>query len=497
MLSPSDFFDPVEWGRSFIGDGLPPGPDDPVYSGLHYSKDWYMGNLDIFFDAYRNHGPVFTIRMMGMKVVFVIGAKANQLMYVDKWDEFYWWGKSIEGHLAGLLGEGLLSSVDEKHDKARRLLDPVFSKTNLKKYVKDMVEITENQVVQLEDDEVFDFYDWVYDLALLNAGECFVGMEADEKKIESLHEHFDNCVQYFQLPIIFQPLRGPGTPHRSFLKSREKVDEILREEIERRRKKGQIDNPNILDRLLEAEDDGETFSNKEILDQIKTLYWAGHDTTISAISWLIMLIGKHKRVYNKIKDELKDRVGNQPITVKEVTDGLPYLEMAMDEALRLYPPAWIAFRKSREDFSIYGHDIPAGTDVAFSSLVTHRLPHLFEDPEAFRPERMDPDKKRDFPDGAYIPFARGPRTCIGMNFAKYEIKLIVATLLRHFDFELVPGQKFQGYPVTTLTPDEVKIRLTQSTSQTNGGSVPISNQNSGQDPQDAGADSNGCPVHDG
>lgn len=460
ILQLSDIVRPVEWMKSFTGDGLPPGPNEDFYTGVKSSIDWYNGRVGGLMDAYRDFGPVFTGRSMGLKVVWLIGAKANQMMYVDDWQDFFWWGESLHGHLAGLIGEGLLSSVDETHDKARKLLDPVFSKENLTKYVDTMIEETENEVAKLGHGDQFDFYEWIYDLALINATSCFMGMDTDTVDMESLHENFDTCVKYYQNSFYVQALRGPGTPHWSFQRAKSKIDEVLYDEIERRRGTSGIGD-NILDRLIEAEEEGDEFTDEEIHDQIMTLYWAGHDTTISAISWLIMLVGKYPGVYDKLRREIDERVGDEPVEPEEIMDGLPYLEMVMDETLRLYPPAWIAFRKSRKEFEIYGHTIPEGTELGFSSYVTHRLPHLFDDPEAFDPERMKPERQREFPPGAYIPFARGPRTCIGMNFAKYEIKLVVATLLRHFDFELVPGQEFRSYPIATLTPDSVRVTLSR------------------------------------
>ncbi|MFB6345731.1 MAG: cytochrome P450 [bacterium] len=464
---------------------------------MSFSRDWANGNIEFILDAYEEYGPVFTTRLMGLKIVWLIGAEANQTMYVKNWRDFYWWGGAIQGHLAGLIGEGLLASVDETHDKARKLLDPVFSKENLKKYVDEMVELTESKVEEFQDGQRFDFYEWAYDIALLNATQCFMGMDPSRTNIQELHEHFDTTVKYYQKPIHHQILRGPGTPHWSFQKAKDKLDEILVEEIQKRRRDGTKDNDNILDRLLKAEEDGETFTDDEIHDQILNLYWAGHDTTVSAMSWFTMLVGKHPEVYEKLQTEIDERVGDQPVTADEVIDGLPYLEMVMDEALRLYPPAWIAFRKTRTDLEMYGHEIPEGTEVAFSSYATHRLPHLFEQPEAFKPRRMEPEKQRDFPAGAYIPFARGPRTCIGMNFAKYELKLVMATMLRHFDYELLPGQKYKAYPVATLTPDEVMVKVRR---RNNGSSLVEGNVSKEAVPMDTDefatdSDSNGCPVH--
>lgn len=503
ILTIGDIVKPVEWAKSFTGDGLPPGPSDDFYTGVNMAMDYYNGNVSYLIDCYEEYGPVFTTRLMGLKVIWIIGAEANQYMYVDNWRQFYWWGESLEGQLAGLIGDGLLSSVDETHDKARKLLDPVFSKENLKKYVDDMIETTEAEVRTFRDGEQFDFYEWVYDMALINATDCFMGMDTDQLDTKTLHENFEKAVQYYKYPMHVQALRGPFTPYRRFKNAKEEIDEVLYEEIEHRRRNGYAENDNILDRLLKAEEEGESFTDEEIHDQIMTLYWAGHDTTISAISWLILLVGKYPDVYEKVKTEISERVGDEPVEAEEIIDGLPYLEMVMDETMRLYPPAWVAQRKSREPFEIYGHEIPADTELAFSSFVTHRLPHLFDNPEAFDPSRMKPENKRDFPPGAFIPFGRGPRTCIGMNFARYEIKLILATLLRQFDFELAPGQQLNGYPVATLTPEDAEIIVRRDSNGRSFGrdaeSV-VSDEQTDESPADGldeGSDGSGCPVHDG
>lgn len=494
MLTISDMFNPIEWGKSFIGDGLPPGPDDDYYTGVNFAIDGVLGRMDTFVNAYREYGPVFTGRFLGFKVVWMIGAEANQYMYVDNWRDFAWWGEALEGHLAGLIGEGLLSSHGETHDRARKLLDPVFSEKNLRNYVDRMIDQTESEIQQLEPGAEFDFYDWVYELAILNATACFMGMDPDRTDAHYLHENFDTCVQFYQKPFHLQALRGPFTPYASFRDAKQNLDEVLQREIQDRRLNGHADVDNVLDRLIDAEEDGERFTDEEIHDQIMTLYWAGHDTTTSAMSWLVMMLGLNYQVYRKLRTEIDERVGDEPVTAEEVTDGLPYLEMVMDETLRLYPPAWAAFRKSLKPFEMYGHEIPEGTNVGFSSLLTHRLPHLFEQPEAFVPERMKPENKRDFPPGAYIPFARGPRTCIGMNFARYEIKLVIATLLRHFDFELVAGQNYNGYPVATLTPESVEVKLKNR----DGESIRATAIDSDDLPSAGGNDNDStgnCPVH--
>ena len=106
--------------------------------------------------------------------------------------------------------------------------------------------------------------------------------------------------------------------------------------------------------------------------------------------------------------------------------------MAVQETLRLYPPAWIGPRRAAEDFEFGGYPVPAGLPVNYSSWASHRLPDVFPDPHAFRPERFAPEARAKLPKGAYVPFGGGPRICIGMRFGELEIRAIAAAILRRY-----------------------------------------------------------------
>jgi cytochrome P450 len=149
----------------------------------------------------------------------------------------------------------------------------------------------------------------------------------------------------------------------------------------------------------------------------------------------------------------QDRVlaGKRPTPIQLAAE-LPELDMALDETLRLYPPAWIGPRRAVREFEFGGHHVPERAYVAYSSWASHRLPHVFSDPEAFVPERFSPERKAALPKGAYVPFGAGSRTCIGMRFGQMEIKAVTTLLLQRFRPELLPGRTMRVRQMPTLGP---------------------------------------------
>ena len=127
--------------------------------------------------------------------------------------------------------------------------------------------------------------------------------------------------------------------------------------------------------------------------------------------------------------------------------------MAIDETLRLYPPAWIGPRRAIEDFEFAGHTVKEGSYVHYCSWASHRLPHVFPDPEAFVPERFTRERKTALPRGAYVPFGGGSRICIGKRFGQTEVKAIATAILQRFRLELVPGEAMHVRQMPTLSPE--------------------------------------------
>ena len=151
-------------------------------------------------------------------------------------------------------------------------------------------------------------------------------------------------------------------------------------------------------------------------------------------------------------DQERELGGEPPDSAILMSGGLGLLETVQDETLRMYPPAWIGARKSLASYEFAGQTVPGGAYVNYSSWVSHHLPHVFPQPEEFRPERFSPQAKAALPKGAYVPFGGGSRICIGMRFGQLEVKAIAASLLRRFDFELEPGYRLRIRQMPTIGP---------------------------------------------
>ena len=162
-----------------------------------------------------------------------------------------------------------------------------------------------------------------------------------------------------------------------------------------------------------------------------TLLFAGHDTATSTVTFLFYELARNPHEIAQLVEESG---------AEDLVSGLPRLDMAVDETLRMYPPAWIGPRRSIEPFELCGVHVPGGVFVNYCSWASHHLPDVFPEPSRFRPDRFEPEAKAALPKGAYVPFGGGSRTCIGMRFGQLEVKAIARSILRRFTLDLEDRQ---------------------------------------------------------
>jgi len=169
-------------------------------------------------------------------------------------------------------------------------------------------------------------------------------------------------------------------------------------------------------------DTGQGMSEREIIDEILTLVVAGHETTSSALNWTWWLLAQHPEVERRLHEE-QDRVGDLGLANFADLDRLPFTRQVLHESMRLYPPGWLLTRRSIGPDRLGGHPVPPGTDVFLSPYFVHRHPQFWDNPQGFDPDRFDPGRAEGRHKFAYIPFAAGPRHCIGENFSLYEMMM--------------------------------------------------------------------------
>lgn len=219
-----------------------------------------------------------------------------------------------------------------------------------------------------------------------------------------------------------------------------------------RARRGHDGVPDLLDLLLEGEDP-ETrrkMTTPELRDNLLTFIVAGHETTALTLAWAMYLVGFDPEVQDRARAEAQAALDGRPCTGEDV-EKLPYIRMIIDEALRLYPAAGIISRTAQKKDTLGGREILPGDTVMIPIYALGRNELLWDDPNAFRPERFADRKEIDR--YAYLPFGDGPRICIGASFALQEAVIILATMLSRFKFTLVPGKQPEPVMILTLRPE--------------------------------------------
>ena len=430
-------------------------PYPPGESGFSLARTTRMARdpLPLLLELYREHGPIFTTRLLAVRVIFMLWPEANHYVLVGHPENFHWRESSF-GDLIPLLGDGLLTTDGRYHDRAREAVVPAFHREQIAAAVSTMVDEAEAALEPWQADTTVEVYGWMRRLAMRIAMRALLGLDPDDRESGvAAAEHFERALSFYGGDYHWRLLRGPGSPWRRMLRSRAVLDRIVLEEIARRRRNGSRPRLDILAMLMSASDEGgTTFSDRELRDQVMTLMFAGHDTSTSTLSFLLYELARHPAELDRVLEELDEVLDGKAPTAAQLERELPRLEMALDETLRLYPAAWIGPRRAVRDFEFSGHRVGAGAYVNYCSWASHRLPDVFPDPDAFVPERFTREGKAAMPRGAYVPFGGGSRICVGKRFGQIEVKAVAAMALQRFRPEPAPGYELEIRQMPTLSP---------------------------------------------
>ncbi len=359
------------------------------------------------------------------------------------------------------LGNGILMSDGDFYQKQRQLVLPAFHYNRIETYGQIMVKHTLEVIRGWADGAVVDVEAEMMKITLRVVAETLFGTDIsrDEGRVgaamETIQEEFGKRMG--GLPIDLGWLPTPGNLARR--KAIAELDRIVREMIHERRACGE-DRGDLLSMLLLARDEsGEGMPDRQVRDEVMTIFIAGHETTAVALSWLWYLLARHPEIQRKLVDEVDRVVGNHHPKIADLKQ-MPHTEMAVKEALRLYPPVWFYARDPITEMNIGGYCIPRTARLYLAPYAIQRDPRYFNAPNQFIPERWGDRNAAGIPKYAYFPFSSGPRICVGNTFAMLEARLVVATILQHVRMTLIEGQEIVPAPQLTLrSKNGIKIHI--------------------------------------
>ena len=431
-----------------------PYPPGETGFSLGRTKRFIEEPLPLLLEAYERHGPIFTLRILHSNVVFMLGPAANHYITVSHANNFLW-RESHFRDLIALLGDGLLTTDDPYHRRARGIMLPAFHRERIAASIDVMVEETERALGQWRPGAQIDLYAWTRRLATRIAMRALFGIEPDGPAAREIDAAamFEQALAFYASGYEYRFIRAPRSPWARLQQASRALNRLLYAQISRQRATGER-GEDVLSLLLDAEDeDGARLADEQIRDEMMTLLFAGHDTTTSTVAFMFYELARHPHLADDLVAEQRGLLhGGVPNAGQLMSGELGRLEMTLEETLRKYPPAWIGPRKSVEAFEFEGHTVPANAYVNYSSWASHHLPDVFTEPEAFRPERFSPEARTGIPKGAYIPFGGGSRTCIGMRFGQLEVRTIATLIASRYTLELPSEFVLEFRQMPTISP---------------------------------------------
>jgi len=433
---------------------LPPGPTE---SSLSQLKRLVEDPFGLFAEAFREFGPIFTLRVFGQEPWVIAGdPELVRTIFRSSADEIHGDADAMKF----LLGEHTVLFQDgETHRRERRILTPPFKHERMVGYAARMLARTDEALSRLRPGQSIVVQDLMQDISLAVIVECMFGVEAPERRdrLAALFARHLAAMQTGPMGGLAMALGGArvrsmirrGTDLRRrhaqtegplpdsrigwvrFFDTKAEMDAMLRDELARCRAdtSGRDD---VLALLASSTyDDGSRMSDDALLDELFALLIGGHETSAITLAWTMHALLRHPEVLARLRNELRDAFGDGPVTAKGL-DKLIYLPAVIDETMRLYPVATSVPRKLTAALDIGGRVLPAGTRVFPAPAVLHFRDDLWDAPDAFRPERFLESRPSPF---HYLPFGGGSRACLGRPFAQMEMRLILASLVQRVDVE--------------------------------------------------------------
>ena len=364
----------------------------------------------------------------------------------------------------GVLGDGLLTSEGDLWLRQRRMIQPSFHHDRLIPLVPMMTDEVDKMLARWDGfyqrGEPLDVYEEMVDLTRRVNGRIIFGDDVVGDAVDAGRRAFARGARF----LLLTGNKFPSRHRREVSTAKRQIDEVMWGVINDR-VAHPTENGDVLTMLLEARDrkTGEPMPLSQLRDELMTLIFAGYETTEKTLAWSWYLLSENPTGEGRLHQELAQTLAGRTPTFADLPN-LEYTRRVAEEALRLYPPAWVQGRQAVEDDEIGGYHIPAGSYIVMNQFGVHRHPDFWDNPNEFDPDRFLPERAEDRPRFAYNPFGGGPRLCIGNELALMETQIVVAMVAQRYRPRLVPGHPVELEPEVTLKPRHGLIVTLEKTS---------------------------------
>ena len=437
----------------------------PLWKFIYRFRQITKDPLSFLTRLFAEHGPIY-IGQLGFNRVYVTQNPDHIQHILQKNNRNYSKSPALK-KIARYAGWGLLTSDGDYWLQQRRLIQPGFHRQKLEGLSAIMVREIDDFIIDFnkhiaENNEI-DISKEMMRLTFKVVSKSLFHTGLSENELDRV-DYVITTLQHEIIQQIRKPFLKPWFYFSGSIarcnRLKDEVDSIIFRVIRERQESGES-HDDMLDMLINTryEDTGKGMTLQQLRDESLILFLAGHETSANALTWTWYLLSQHPEVKKKVVDEVERVVGDGQPGFQHVPK-LIYTKQVIDESMRLFPPAWIIDRLSIEEDQLNEYYVPPNTMVNIFVWGVHRDPDLWPDPEKFDPERFHPDHPQIKHPFAYFPFGGGPRMCIGKSFAFMEMQLILAKMIREYDFQLVPGQEIKTDPLVTLRPlGEIRMRV--------------------------------------
>ncbi len=358
--------------------------------------------------------------------------------------------------LKGSMGNGLVTSDGPHWVRQRGLIQPFFGNRRVNGFDERINALTSSLMDEWDGrvgGEAFRVEREMSRLTLGIVGATLFGsdLDRDAGEVADILERVN--LYPLETRALLTLFSWIPTPHNlKWRRAVSRLDRIVYRLIEARRRRG-VGDDDLLDCLIRAHDEegGEGIDERQVRDEVVTLMLAGHETSANALAWTLYLLGTHPDVEETLTETLTAALNGAPATAGDLPR-LPYLKQVVQESMRIYPPVWGYSRRVEAEERFNGYLLPANAYVTVVPYALHRHPEFWPDPERFDPERFRPNRGEGRHPYSYLPFAAGPRTCIGAGMAMLEIQLVLAQILQRFKVHIVPDHPVETMAKVTLKP---------------------------------------------